>query len=452
MTERRPVVVVGGGITGLALGRALERRDVGSLVLEAAGRPGGVIRSIRTEGRVLEMGPQRVRLVPPVARLVRELGLEERILRAREGLPLFVLVSGRLRRAPLTLRGLLRTDLLSWRGKLRLLAEPLAGPPRAGETVADYFTRTLGAEAYRRWAGPLYGGIYGSDPARMPVEGALRPALERLGVGRSLLAAFLRWRIRGGETPPAATFPEGLQELPDALYREGRARIRLEAAAVRVRPADRRAAPDGDGDLLPRWTVETAAGAVEARDVVLACPADEAARLLGGSLPGVAARLERLRYNPLAVVHLLTGDGMDGYGYQVALDERTATRGVTFNHGLFGPGHGEDPVSVEEGRRARAGVHTAYLGGAARPEVAEWPDDEVGRVAREEFRRATGREARVLRVGRTRMPAWDESWSALEGLEVPPGLHLCGPHVSRPGIPGRIWEAEEKARELAGEG
>lgn len=427
------MAIVGAGISGLALDRELHRRGVGTVVLEAAGRAGGVIRSLRAEGRVLDAGPQRTRLVPEVETLVRELGLSDRVVTAPGDLPLFVYRDGRLRRVPFSLREFVATDLLSVRGKLRILAEPVlpsaGGDPVPGETVASYVTRTLGREAHLHLVGPLWGGIYGSDPAEMPVEHSLGPALARMGAGgRSLVLAAARWMASGKGAPPAASFRDGMAELTDALRAEAGGRVELSRPATAVR----RAGAGSPGGAA--WRVETAEGEVRARRVVLTCPADEAGRLLAAAAPDAAERLGRLRYNRLAVVHLLSDGGLEGFGYQVALTEETATRGVTWNDALFD----------------RDGVHTAYLGGALRDDVLERTDDELGTAARREFREATGRQARVLRVGRTRMPARDRSWKALNGLEMPEGIHLCANYVGRAGIPGRLRAAGRLAEGLAG--
>lgn len=422
--RRPPVVVVGGGLTGLALGRELAGGGERPLVLESADRAGGVIRTLEAEGRVLEAGPQRTRLVPPVARLVEELGLEDRRIEAPAGLPLFVYADGRLRPVPTSPWGWASGDLLSVRGRLRLLAEPLTGRAREGETVRGWAVRRLGREAYERVVGPLYGGIYGSDPADMPFRLTLGRTLERLGLeGRSLVASAARWMAAGASPPPAVTFRDGMEELTRALYRESEDRVRLGTPVRSIRRA-------GEGG----WLVETSGGALRARAVVLTCPADRAAGILEEAAPEAAGRLAAVRYNPLAVVHLASGAGLEGYGYQVALSEGLATRGVTFNESLFG----------------RPELYTAYLGGATAPQVPDRPDEEVGELAVREFRRVTGHGARVLDVSRTRMPAWDRSREALEEMELPEGIRLCAPYESRPGIPGRLEAAARLAEELTG--
>ncbi|HEX6939549.1 MAG TPA: protoporphyrinogen oxidase [Longimicrobiales bacterium] len=424
------IIIVGAGITGLVLAHELARGGREFLVLEAAPAPGGVIRTLEIEGRLFEAGPQRTRLVPPVAALVRELGLEDELVTAPAGLPLYVYRAGRLRPVPFSIGAAFSTDVVSWRGKLRILLEPFTAGARPDESVADFLTRKFGREAYEAMLGPLYGGLYASDPADMLMRWTLSRALETFGIEGSVLAALARraWaggrrggRGRGpGDGALACSFRSGMRALPEALYRTHCARIRLGAAARALRRG------------RAGYVVETDAGDIPADAVVLTVPADAAARLLGDIAPEAAARLARLTYNPLAVAYLDADVDTPAMGYQVAFGERLETRGVTFNAHMFG----------------RAGVYTAYLGGAKNPGLVELPDDRIGAIAAAEFERVTGRPARAVHVARTRMPAWDRSWEALDGMALPAGVHVAANWESRAGIPGRIARARELARQL----
>lgn len=423
--EQRDVAVVGAGITGLVLCRELAQRGRDVVVLEADDRPGGVIESRRVQGRVVELGPQRTRLTEPVAGLVDELDLGRQVVTAPSGLPLYVYRDGRLRRAPLGPGSFLRTDLLSLAGKARFLAEPVAGPPREDESVADYFRRSFGEEGYLHLLGPLFGGIYASDPARMPARHSLIPLWRAFGAPRSFVLSAARRALTGGESPPPCSFAEGLSTLTDALGEDCGDRLRLEAPVSAVTTTNR------------GFRVSVGEGRrVEARRVVLTVPAAEAAELLdrGGANGGVE-RLRRLRYNPLAVVHLESDLERRGFGYQISLaEEGFATRGVTWNSSLFG----------------RRGVCTAYLGGMGREADVGRDDDWILERAAREFEEITGAPARPLSVHRTRVPAHDDSWSVLsEGLAaVPRGIHVCTNWESQAGIPSRVREARRLADEL----
>lgn len=415
------IVIIGGGISGLTLAHELARRDRRFLLLEASSRVGGVMRSGRVEGHLLEWGPQRARLTTAFVRLIEELGLRDQLITAPHDLPLFVFRGGRLRRVPFTPAAFARSDILSLKGKLRLLLEPFTRGARDDETVADFFIRKVGREAYENLAGPLYGGLYASDPQQMIVGLSLRHVLREFDVRRSMLLPLLR---RGGRVAPpdACSFREGLETVPHALHARHAAHIRL---STPVRSIDQ----VGAG-----YTVATDRERIETEHVVITTPAPIAARLLRGVAPAAAASVAALGYNPLTVVHLLAQTRLRGLGYQVSLAEPLVTRGVTWNDSLFD----------------RDGVYTAYLGGAKNAWIAHEPADNAGRIAASEFRAVTGYDARVLSVAQETMPAWDRSWAAIRSLGLPPNLHIHANWHARPGIPGRLIMSARIAEQLGG--
>jgi oxygen-dependent protoporphyrinogen oxidase len=314
-----------------------------------------------------------------------------------------------------------RSDIFSWPAKARLLLEPLTGGARKGERVADYFTRKVGRDAYETLLGPLYGGLYASDPADMIVDLSLGRVLKEFGIGRSLVLPLLR---RGGTItpPPACSFREGLQTLTTALQSQNAENVKLSSP---VRGIDR----DGAG-----YRVIMEDGEVAATNVIITAPAVVAARLLANVAPPASAAVERLTYNSLAVVHLIADTGLSGLGYQVSFTEKLSTRGVTFNDSLFG----------------RRGVYTAYLGGARSPEIVGLPERELGEIARREFRQVTGCDSEVISVARERMPAWDSSWKGMIGMALPDGIRIAANWESRPGMPGRLGQAAQLAASLTG--
>lgn len=415
------IVIVGAGISGLSLAHQLAGRGREFVLLEASGRVGGVMRSGRVNGHLLEWGPQRARLTGEFAALTDELGLRDQLITAPPRLPLFVFVRGRLRRVPFSPGAFLRSDILSPRGKLRLLLEPLTAAARDDESVAAYFTRKLGREAYENLAGPLYGGLYASDPDDMVLGLSLGHVLREFDIGRSMLFPLLR---RGGTVAPpdACSFREGLETLPRALYERHAARTRLNTPVHEIERA------------ATGYVVRAGDDRLEAEHVVITTPASAAAAMLNGIAPAAAARISTLNYNPLTVVHLHADTELHGLGYQVSLAESLVTRGVTWNDSLFG----------------RTGVYTAYLGGARNPWIARESVERAGELAVAEFRTVTGSDAGVLSVEQERMPAWDRTWSALQPLELPPNLHVHANWMARPGIPGRLATSRRLAETLTG--
>ena len=421
------IVVVGGGITGLALGHRLERAGEDFVIVEASPRVGGVIRSAEVSGRVLDWGPQRTRLTPPMAALIEELDLGEDLLTAPEGLELFVYRAGKLRVVPFDIGAFLKSDIVSAGAKLRMLAEPLQAGPDPRERVSAFFRRKLGDEIYENIVAPLYGGLYASDPDDMEVGLSLAHVLRELGIGRSLLLPLLR---RGGRVapPPACSFRDGMETLPRALAGALGDRVRLSTpvTALERHGAGWRVHTDGEAGT------ET----LDARRVVLATSAPATAELLGPVAARAAEVIGGLRYNPLGVVHLDAETDLRGLGFQVSFTERhRALRGVTFNDSLF----------------ARENVYTAYLGGALRPDMERLSTSALAEVAVREFRDTTGYRAEPLAAEHERVPAWDLTWRGLSEIALPDGVTVAGSWWSRPGLPGRLTEAARVAAQLTGE-
>ncbi|WIV67240.1 protoporphyrinogen oxidase [Natrialbaceae archaeon AArc-T1-2] len=419
----RRVGVVGAGVTGLALTHYLADRGVDVVTFESGSEPGGVVRSREVDGRLLEYGPQRTRLVPAVEELVERFGLRSELLVANDDLPLYVYADGRLRRVPRSLATFLRTDLLSWRGKCRILAEPLTAAGRPDERAACLFARKFGLEAYRNVIEPLFGGLYGSDPAEMPAEHSLSRLLELESRTGSLLRAAIDRLVRGDETPPPVSFVSGMQTLPNALYEAHRPYVHLRSPVTSIEHAD-------DGYVLAAGGRTTTVD-----DVVVTAPAPAAATILEGLEGASVASLRELTYNSLVLVFLEAEASLEGFGYQVRRDEALTTRGVTFNESLFG----------------RDGVYTAFMGGMSDPGAVDRSDDELATVARREFRTVTGVDADVLEVTTLPdvIPAFDTSWAALEDVSLPEGVTIASNYTDRIGIPGRLRQARRIADRLA---
>lgn len=417
------VAVVGAGITGLALTRHLTQRGIDSVTFEAEDRPGGVIRSETVDGRTVEVGPQRLRLTPGVRDLVERVDLSDAVIEAGEE-RLFVYSRNQLREAPLDRETFLRTDLLSWPAKLRLLAEPLTRNGMRKETAAELFTRKFGRQAYERFIGPLYGGIYGSDPAEMPAEFALDSLLKREEQTGSFLRAFLQ-RVGQGQSSPPVSFEGGNQRLADALAAAYADRLELDTPVTAIRPA---AADSG------RYAVETPKATQTFDRVVVTTPAEVTASLLEGFADGTD-ELASLNYNPLAMVHLDADCDREGFGYQVAYREDLHTLGASWNDSMFG----------------RENIYTVFLGGMFDPGTVARPPGDIGEIATREFEEVMGVPATVLKVTTREkwFPAYDRSWYALDSFDAPDGVTLATNYTARMGIPSRVREARELAGTLA---
>jgi oxygen-dependent protoporphyrinogen oxidase len=369
------VLVVGGGISGLSLAYFLSRGAPRLQVelAEAEARLGGVLGTETEAGFVFERGPHGfLDNVPETLELVRELGLEARLLSPSPAAKKrYVLRRGRLSPLPAGPLDFLRSPLLSWRGKLRLLSEPWRGRPRSDqdESLASFARRRLGNEAASVLVDALQTGIYAGDIERLSVASAF-PRLasmerEHGGLFRALWRARKARRAGAGGSPrpvsPAAaslrSFRGGLGELVQALGDRLGDRVQLRCGVESLSP---------EGGSV---RVVLCNGKAEEFDaVVVALPAPRAAGLFSASRPALAQGLEELCYAPVAVVCLgyrrdEVAHPLDGFGFLVPREEGLASLGMIWASSVFPEHAPQGCVSLR-----------ALAGGARHPEV-------VGRTA-----------------------------------------------------------------------
>jgi oxygen-dependent protoporphyrinogen oxidase len=443
--DRLDVVVVGAGISGLAAAFRLARGGLRVAVLEAAERVGGAIETFSDGAWRFEMGPNTVvESDESVGRLIRDAGLEgEKIVASPAAKRRYLYKNSQLVPLPGGPGGLLRTPLFSAGAKLRLLREPWIGRPPGGieESIAQLVRRRLGTELLDYAVGPFVSGVYAGDPERLSARWAVPKihALEREH-GSLIRGAFAR---RKGSSPHGSmiSFREGLEELPRRLAREIR--------DVRTGVSARRVLRIENG-----FRVETSAGPVEAARVVLAVPADAAARLLEEATSGASRLLAELPYAAVAVISLGwrredVGHPLDGFGFLAPRKEGLRLLGCLFPSGIF-------PGRAPEGYVALA----AFGGGRTDPELAGWDEDRIAATAISELRgplKLRGEPAlRLVRRWPRAIPQYELGHGRFveRGREIEralPGLRLAGNFLGGISVPDCIRNATALAEGISEE-
>lgn len=455
------VAIAGGGISGLAAAYYLGKlsREKGrplEVVLYEPGRLGGTIETERAGGFVLEKGPDAFITDKPWGlELSRELGLEDRLIgtdaRYRRSFVarksrLIAVPEGFYLTAPVKPLPFLRSSIVSWAGKARMMAEPFVPAKKddADESLGSFVRRRFGREALERVAQPMMAGIYTGDPDKLSLRATLPrfSDLERRhgSVTRGLIAAGTRKSAASGPRYGLfASFRDGMQTLTDALA------SRLEAGAVRT-SAVRSASPAPGG-----WRVDAEDGTSETFDAVcLTVPATRAAGALSFD-PALSGLLSQIEYESVLTVNLAydasqVAHPLDGFGFVVPRTEGRTVIACSFSSRKF------------EGR-APAGqvLLRAFVGGAFGRENFERSDDDVlGRVEKElsEWLSISGRP-RLSRVRRYSKAMVQYSVGHLDraarirGLAAGHrGLYLCGAAYEGPGIPDCVRHAEAAARQI----
>lgn len=360
------VLVVGGGISGLAIATSLVHQGVSVELWESNSRPGGKIET-DTDGRgyVTERAANMVmNFRPEVNRFIEQSKLVAKKSMLAPVVRRYMMHDGKLVTVPTKLGAMISSPIWSTAGKLRLLAEPFVrNGGHEDETVSEFISRRVGREVLENAMEPYVSGVLASDPdlanayAVLPRMTALEKRYGSLTHG-ILVHKVLRRRTA---TPQEAfSFSGGMSTLVKALVGNPGVRFRPEHSAVELvkRRSDWRATATTRGTDL----------SVTARHVVLSVPASAAARLLYPLDEDLAELLCGIQYSPLAAVHMGFDrhdikHPLDGTGFLIPRRAGVAATGCLWMSSLFSD-------------RAPPGkvLLTNYLGGARLPEAAEWDD------------------------------------------------------------------------------
>lgn len=395
------VVIVGAGISGLATAFRLEQAApaVEVIVLEQRDRPGGMVWTDRHAGYQVELGPNGFLDTKPSTRaLCQDLGIADRLVAASESARRnrYLFLHDRLQPLPVSPLEIAGTGLLSWRGKLNLLAE-LFRPGRRShgdESIDAFVRRRAGREIAEVFADALVTGIHGGDPKLLSVQAAF-PRLAALeakhgSIIKGMLISTRQRRQaakRDASSPPAGgmwSFREGLRGLIEALQRALHQPPLLNIAVERVEKST-----DEQGTVS--WTIHApGGGSWHADAVILACPSYQQAAILDQVDPELAQGIRAIAYNRIAVVALGyrredIPTSLDGFGYITPQRTRRDVLGVQWCSSIF-------PERAPEGHV----LLRAMCGGWHRAEVAGWEDARLLAAVRDDLRQALGIRALPL--------------------------------------------------------
>lgn len=455
------VVVVGGGIAGLAAAYALNQAAStgavdGATLVEASGRLGGKIVTQRVGDFVIDGGPDSFLTVKPHAvELARAVGLDEQLVGTLSPRHVYVLHRGQLKPLPdgmamlipQRLGPFLRSGLFSPLEKARFALEPFIAPNPNGtdESLGQFVRRRLGSAAVDRLAAPLLAGIHAGDVDAISLRATfpqLPEAERRYG---SLTAAVLARRRSprpaDGSSSMFMTLAGGLQELVDGVAgRLDRVAVRTGVSVEGIARHPRRgyAVRLGDGETLAAdavvFTLPSPAAAALLKDINLA------AATIAASVAYVSTAAIALGFRRADVAHPLAG-----HGYVVARGEGRAHTACTW-------------VSSKWPHRAPAGhvLLRCYAGRSGEQDALAWHDDALVERVVGELTPLLGISAPpvLARVFRWRdaMPQYAvghvDRIAALEhALLETPGIVLAGAGYRGVGIPDCIRQGFEAAQQ-----
>ncbi len=461
------VVIVGGGITGLALAHALEKAEEPCRVhlLEGGPQLGGNIVTVRHNGFVIDAGPDSwVATKPHATRLAREVGLGDELIGTRPDTrkvyivwkkELHAMPEGLVLGVPTEWKPFATSSLLDFDSKLRagldlfVPKKDLSGDN--DESIGSFVSRRLGHDIADRIAGPLLGGIFAGDADELSIKACVPQFVEAEQKYGSLVRAMRALRetrkkqAAEGERE-ASTFTSLKRGVGDLVVNVAH---KLRDAEVVTGDPATHVGKLAEGDERGRWAVTTAKGeTLYADDVALTVPAHAAARLLTDVDPGLVSMLGEVGYVSTATVFLAyrkydVRHPLDAVGFLVPKPEGRPILACTF-------------VSSKWDHRAPSGqvLLRVFVGGAGQEHILQRDDEELVQIAKEQLFDLLGidRPPMFAKVFRWKKASPQPTVGhlvrmrhILERVATHPGLHVGGNGYVGTGIPDAVRQGEEIA-------
>lgn len=434
----KKILVLGGGIAGLAVANVLRARGADVLLLESAPRVGGNVRTIVRDGFIAESGPNSFLVEEKeLYDFLCENGvLEAAIDAAPASKKRYIVRGGKPRVVPFSLSSAVTTPLFSLAGKLRMLGDIFIprGNPDGEETVADFVRRRIGREMYNYALNPLVAGVFAGDPEKLAVRYAF-PKVWHLDqqYGSLIRGMFPNAKAKKAsglyEKKRTLTFPNGMETLPKILAKNLGRTLRVNATLTELVPEQNR--------WRARWfTCGSVCDFFEQDglfDAVVCAVPPSAWEKIFKDIPALANTLgnasKTLSYPPVTTLTLGfkredVAHPLDGFGVLIPELENREILGSLWTSSFFP-------------NRAPAGhvTLTAYIGGARQPDLARLPADEQLALARRELKSLLGAKGEPVFVEICEHPqaipqynvGYGKFIAALEEAEKAfPNLYFCG--------------------------
>lgn len=472
---RPHIVVIGGGISGLtaAYGFLEESRKTGlhstCTVLETSQRWGGKIQSRQWRNLVIEEGPDSFLSVKPWAiQLCEELGLADQLVNTNEDQGrTFCFTRGKLRELPQGLVAFIPTKLgpflssgiMSWLGILRMGAEWFVPPSRRtdeDETIASFFCRRMGREAFERFIEPLVAGIYAGDAQELSIKATFPRFVELEQRHGGLIRGLLAQRRLPPQNPSRSESPRrtmfttlrgGLGDLVEAL------RVRIASNGGRLQGGAQVINLEMTGSSPSRYRVVLANHeAILADGVIVATPAYSAGSVLRTLCEPLTELLNQIPYASTATVTLsyqreAVASRIRGFGFIVPRIEGKSLIAATWSSLKWPCRSSSQHV-----------VLRCYVGGRGREAILSKDDGDITQYVQEELRRIVGIDTSPVF---THLARWDQSMpqytpghlervkAIQERLTSFPRLALTGAAYHGIGIPDCVRDGMQSGTGLA---
>ena len=301
--DKKKVVVVGAGITGLTAAYRLlkSKENFEVIVLESEKQTGGKLKTSRFAGFLLDEGADAFLARAPWAKsLFDEIGISKEFVSPRSR-SASIWINGSLEPLPSPnvlgipldpdsiSSGLLNSDDVL---KIRKGGKPSKALPEGTDiSIGSLLRDCVGDSVFELFVDPLLGGINAGLVDEMSCETMAPQLLEAANHEEGLVASLRKIQQNSDpELPVFYTHPNGLGHVVEKLAEQISDSIRENENVISISRTNE------------KWVIETNSGSETANAVVLATPAQNAAKLLTTISPTTASRLSDIEHASVSLV------------------------------------------------------------------------------------------------------------------------------------------------------
>lgn len=323
------ITILGGGISGLSCAYELSKHKIPFRLLEGSNRVGGVIKSERINGYLLEFGANSTFNDETLTSICEELGLPFLTAKAVSK-NRYVYKNNKINALPSGPLSLISSSYFSWKAKLTILKELKHKPqqPTEDETVSAFFLRHFNQEILDTVIDPFVGGIYATSPDELTISECFPKMVEIEKEFGSVLKGFMKTKSKG-KRKEIISFKNGLQELADAIYNVVKDNILLNQKVVNLSISD-------NGS----WTIKTNEDTYESNYIINCLPPVTSGQLFQSIDNNFSASVNAIKSPSVAVVHTVLDkeiflNKLDGFGCLIPSKERETIAGCIWNSSIF---------------------------------------------------------------------------------------------------------------------
>ncbi len=363
---KKHTVVLGCGISGLSVAHFLSKKTDDFIVLEKSEKTGGNIHSKLIDGYLIENGPNTVLLNnESIKSLIKDCGLWNKMSTPLETAEnnRYVLHQNKLQLLPRNPIEFIKTPLLKWYEKLRLLKEPFIKPHQSDTSLAEFISRRFGKAILKQFVEPFVTGIYSGNPKKMSAKHTLKMIWEAEQKHGSVIKGLMKKK----KAPKARmfNFPNGLSELTDEISQRLKDKIQCNTEVVSIIKIE-------EGYEI----IDSNNNIIHCQKIISTIPAHSLSKVI--ETIELITNLNAIEYVPVDVFHF----GFDknevknqaqGFGVLSKQSDNKHFLGILFNSRIFPH---VSPKNKE--------LFTVIVGGSRQSELCSLEKDELEKIVLDE--------------------------------------------------------------------